>query len=98
MVSCYDFDCSYYRYMYGTHHTKNLQGYSIDIMRQSACLVINPIRFCSYGTSDSWLGLKLSDDPDLKLIGGLVSLVVGLVAFLSFDCISYELFSLSHHS
>ena len=69
---------------------KNLQGYSIDSMG----LVINPIKFCSYGFSDSWSGLKLSDDPVLKvsLVGW--SLVVGLVAFLSFYCISYGLFSL----
>ena len=44
-------------------------GYDIDVMRQSACLIVNPTTVDSYGflfnctTSD----LRLNDGPNVKL-------------------------------
>ena len=41
-------------------------GYNINIMRESACLVFNPItvnNFASFGGS----GVRLNDGPDIKL-------------------------------
>ena len=50
----------------------NVVGYNMDIMRQSACLVVNPITVYSYGflfncTIDGGSGLRLDDGPDVKL-------------------------------
>ena len=45
----------------------------MDIMRQSACLVVNPITVCSYGLLFKCMmrgrgsGLNLNDDPGVKL-------------------------------
>ena len=36
-------------------------GYNLNVMRQSACLVINPIKV------DGYAGVRLHDGPDLKL-------------------------------
>ena len=36
-------------------------GYNLNVMRQSACSVINPI------TVDGYAALRLHDGPDLKL-------------------------------
>ena len=45
--------------------------YNMDIMRQSASLVVNPITMYSYGfislIARRWAGLRLNDDPDVKL-------------------------------
>ena len=45
-------------------------GYSMDIKRQSACLVVNQIRVDSYGfflnLHDVGSGLRLNDCPDVK--------------------------------
>ena len=38
-------------------------GYNLNVMRQSSCLVINPITFDGFGGS----GVRLNDGPDLKL-------------------------------
>ena len=46
-------------------------GYNMDIMRQSACLVVNPTTVYSYGflffLLDGWSGHRLNDSPDVKL-------------------------------
>ena len=45
-------------------------GYNLDIMRQSACLVLIPITVYSYGflfNCDGWSGLRLYDGSDVKL-------------------------------
>ena len=46
-------------------------GYNVDIMRQSACLVLNPITNYSYGflfkLHDDGSGLRLYDGSDVKL-------------------------------
>ena len=58
-------------------------GYSMDIMRQSACLVVNPITVDSYGflfkCNDDETGLRLSDGPDIKVysVGWCLMPVVG---------------------
>ena len=44
--------------------------YNIDIMRQSACLVLNLITVYSHGfllIDRHWVTPRLSNDPDLKL-------------------------------
>ena len=40
-------------------------GYNINIMRQSACLVVNPIAANNFDSGGS--GVRLNDGPDLKL-------------------------------
>ena len=46
-------------------------GYNLDIMRQSACLVLNPITVYRYGFLfnfyDGGSGLRLYDGSDIKL-------------------------------
>ena len=47
-------------------------GYNMDIMRQSACLVVSPITVDSYGFLFNCMmgegaGLRLNDGPDIKL-------------------------------
>ena len=39
-------------------------GYTLNVMRQSACLVINPITVDNYAALFNW---RLNDGPDLKL-------------------------------
>ena len=43
----------------------------MDIMRQSTCLLVNPIAVDSYDFlfifNDGWSGLRLNDGPDVKL-------------------------------
>ena len=44
-------------------------GYNLNVMRQSACLVINPITIDGYAAlfNCSGLGVRLHDGHDLKL-------------------------------
>ena len=43
----------------------------MDIMRQSACLVVNPITVHSYlHLHDGGSGLRLNDGPDVKQLVG----------------------------
>ena len=46
-------------------------GYNRNVMRQSACLVINPIKVDGYAAllncTPGGLGVRLHDSPDLKL-------------------------------
>ena len=42
-------------------------GYNLDKMRQSGCLVLNPITVYSYGLHDGRSGLRLYDGFDAKL-------------------------------
>ena len=44
-------------------------GYNLNVMRQSACLVINPITVDDYATllHAGGSGVRLHDGPDLKL-------------------------------
>ena len=39
-------------------------GYDLNVMRQSACLVINPITVVNFAGGS---GVRLYDEPDLKL-------------------------------
>ena len=41
-------------------------GYNMDIMRKSVCLVVNPITTSLIALWD-WPGIRLNDDPCLKL-------------------------------
>ena len=41
-------------------------GYNLDIMRQSVCLVLNPIMAYGY-LHDAGSGLRLNDGSDVKL-------------------------------
>ena len=41
-------------------------GYSMDIMQKSVCLVVNPITTSLIALWD-WPGIRLNDDPYLKL-------------------------------
>ena len=57
----------------------------MDIMGQSACLVVNPIMVYSYGflfnyTTDVGCGLRLKNGPDVKILsaGRRLVLVFGL--------------------
>ena len=63
-------------------------GYNMDIMRQSACLVVNSIMVCSYGVffnalHDCESGLRFNDNPDIKLA------TVRSCLLLGFDWIHY---------
>ena len=47
-------------------------GYNMDIMQESACLVVNPITFYSYGflfncIMEDQEASRLNDRPDIKL-------------------------------
>ena len=45
-------------------------GYNLNVIRQSACLVINPITVDGYAAlfiARRWIGRQLHDGPDLKL-------------------------------
>ena len=47
-------------------------GYNLDVMRQPACLVLNPIMVYSYSFLLNWItvgqaGLRLYDGSDVKL-------------------------------
>ena len=46
-------------------------GYNINVMRQSACLVINPItvdNFASLFNCTRWSCIRLNDGPNIKLV------------------------------
>ena len=49
----------------------NRIGYHLNVMGQSTCLVINPIKVDGYATHFNFhtggLGVRLHDGPDLKL-------------------------------
>ena len=47
-------------------------GYSMDVMRQFACLAINPITVYSYGFYGG-SGLRLDDDTGIKLFYHMTS-------------------------
>ena len=52
----------------------------MDIMRQSVCLVMNPNMVCSYFClHNDGSGLRLKDDPELKLslVGRCLMYVLG---------------------
>ena len=55
----------------------------MDIMQQSACLVVNQITVNSYGflLNDVGIGLRLNDGPDVKLysVAWCLMIVVGWV-------------------
>ena len=61
-------------------HYKIVQ-YNMDIMLQSACLVVNQITVNSYGflLHDDWSGLRLNAGPDVKLysVAWCLMIVVG---------------------
>ena len=42
-------------------------GYNLNVMRQSACLVIYPITVDDYLIAAGGSGVRLHDSPDLKL-------------------------------
>ena len=42
-------------------------GYNLNVMRQSACLVFNPLMVDNYAASFNCTPVRLYDGPDLKL-------------------------------
>ena len=63
-------------------------GYNINITRQSACLVFNPIavnNFASLFNCTPWAGVRLNDGPDIKLF-----ILVGLGRSFFVCCLAHR--------
>ena len=61
-------------------------GYNINIMRQSACLVINPVMVDIFASlfllHAGWSCIRPSDEPNIKLVDLLVGTGLSLVCCL----------------
>ena len=73
-------------------------GYNLNVMRQSACLVFNPItvdNYAAFFNCKGGSGVRLLDGPDIKLVGaGASCLLLGPPGFnwcfsLASEIVSY---------